>query len=42
MRIELPPGRELDFQGFGKSKKRLILTQFLEGVQVTLWGGIFY
>ena len=31
MRIELPPGRGLDFQGIGKSKKRHILTQFLEG-----------
>ena len=41
VRIELPPRRELDFQGFGGSKKRRILTQFLEGVQGALWEALF-
>ena len=31
MRIELPCRRELDFQGFGGSKKRRILTHFWKG-----------
>ena len=41
VRIELPPRRELDFQGFGGSKKPHIFTHFLEGLQGALWGGIF-
>ena len=39
MRIELPPRRELDFQGFGRSKRRHILTQFSGRVQGTLGEG---
>ena len=41
MRIELPPGRELHFQGLRGSKKRHILSQFLEEVQKALRGDIF-
>ena len=41
VRIKLPCRRELDFEGFGGSKKRHFLTQFWEGVPKALWGGMF-